>query len=102
LFGTLNGDTTMWMQTTLLSLTILGAATGTAAACDCAEKPGAECKCEAPEKAEGCKCKAHKKGDAKHGHDAQHDGDAKQEGTSEHCHGDDDHGGEHEKAPQPK
>jgi len=92
----------MWMKTTLLSLSILGAATGTAAACDCAEKPGAECKCEAPEKAEGCKCKAHKKGDAKHSHDAQHDGDAKQEGTSEHCHGDDDHGGEHEKAPQPK
>ena len=80
----------MWMKTTLLSLSLLGAATGTAAACDCAEKQGAECKCEAPEKAEGCKCKAHKKGDAKH------------DDKAEHCHGDDNHGGEHEKAPQPK
>ena len=91
----------MWMKTMLLSLSILGAATGTAAACDCAAKKGAECtceqcKCEAHEKAEGCKCKAHKKGDA------QHDGDAKPADKGEHCHGDDDHGGEHEKAPQPK
>ena len=86
----------MWMKTTLLSLSLLGAATGTAAACDCAEKQGAECKCEAPEKAEGCKCKAHKKGDA------QHSGDAKHDDKAERCHGDDDHGGEHEKAPQPR
>ena len=85
----------MWMKTTLLSLSLLGAATGTAAACDCAEKQGAECtceecKCDANEKAKGCKCKAHKKGDATH------------DDKAEHCHGDDNHGGEHEKAPQPK